>query len=297
MKVKKSGGSGSDNYTKPKGTTPVTAVKPPTKPGVPVLTLPDEISTPITTLGEAVVLIHGEPKIGKTSLAAMFPDALFLMFEPGGKGLRIYMRELATWAEFKGYVDLLYQQPGRFRTVVVDIVDLAYDRCSVAVCKQQGVDHPSEGDYGAVWQAVEQEFGRVMNRLIASGRGVIFISHTDVREFQSRSGEKYNKLVPSMKKQARTYMTGVADLIGYYGYYGRTRYLTVQGSDAIDAGHRLKERFRTKSGEPVHSVPMGDSNEEAYANLVAAFNNEQAEVEEPAGKAGLSDQSVKRQKK
>ena len=48
------------------------------------------------------ILIYGQPKIGKTTLAAQFPRNLLLAFEPGYNALNNKMvQPITKWAEFK----------------------------------------------------------------------------------------------------------------------------------------------------------------------------------------------------
>jgi hypothetical protein len=78
-------------------------------------------------------LIYGTKKIGKTSLAAQFPDALFMMFEPGGKALSIYQVDCSTWSNALGYLDLLEAQKKagtlKYRTIVLDTGFEAFQKC------------------------------------------------------------------------------------------------------------------------------------------------------------------------
>jgi hypothetical protein len=257
------------------------------------ISLPGEAHEPISSLSDAVIVLHGEKKIGKTSFCGEFEDPFFLSFEPGTKGLRVKSVDVVSWAVFLGYLDLLKKNLKYSRTVIVDTVDIAYHLCSAHVCNNLGIDHPGEAAFGKGWQAVEAEFTLRMNSLQQLGRGVVFISHTESKEFTSLHRGTFHKMVPSMSTQARRYFTGTADIIAYYGYYGKDRYLTLRGSDDLEAGSRLRERFRTKSGEPIHSIPMGNSSEEAFANLMRAFNNQQESTGEPEGATGLSETPTK----
>lgn len=264
------------------------------------LTLPTEKSQPIKSIEDAVIALYGEKKIGKTSLAGEFDDPFFMMCEPGGKGLSIAQRPVSTWAEFVGYVDLLCKTD-RFRTIIVDTIDKAYEKAFDFVCKREVMVHPGDEAYGKGWKMIDQEFTKQLDRLVHSGRGVVFISHAEVREFQSRTGDKYSKIVPSMSASARRYVSGIADVIAYYGYYGAERYLTIRGSDTLEAGHRLKYQFWTPEGERVQSIPMFSKKNksfgetEAYANLVKAFNNEQLVPGDLELETSLSETPVKRQ--
>lgn len=250
------------------------------------LSLPDGPEEPISSIDQATLLIYGENKIGKTSLCSEFPDPIFLMFEPGGKGLRIARRQCNSWKEFTGYIDLILKSD-RFSTVVIDPISLCYKACVDWVCEKEGASDPGDVGWGKGWKAIEDEFTRQIRRISSTDRGVIFLGHPEQVEFEKRTGGKYHKIAPRMMKQARNFVEAFVDVIGFYGYYGNDRLLTIEGSDELDAGNRLKYRFRTVSGEKIHSISMGSSEEEAYGNLVAAFNNEQEDRNEPDYNASI----------
>lgn len=260
------------------------------------LSLPDGPEDPISSFAQAKTLIYGENKIGKTSLCAEFPDPVFLMFEPGGGGLRIARRQCNSWKEFTGYIDLILASD-RFETIVIDPISLCYKACVDHICKIEGVDDPGEVTWGHGWKAIEDEFIRQISRISSSGRGIIFLGHLEQVEFEKRTGGKYNKIVPRMMKQARSFIESFVDVIAFYGYYGDDRLMTIEGSDELDAGNRLKYQFRTVSGEKIHSIPMGSNEEEAYENLMKAFDNEQEDRNEPDYSATTREIRPKRERK
>ena len=251
------------------------------------------------------MLLHGETKIGKTSLLSCYPDPFFLFTEPSGSGLRVRNRLVENWPQFRKYVNLI-RDSDKYGTIILDTVQLSYKMAFATVCNEKGVDHPSEGSYGDVWEAISTEWCTQMLRLMricrSTGRGIVFVSHSTTGTFQSRTGEAYNKIVPSMDKNAFAFMKEKCDIIGYYGYFGKDRYLTIAGSDELEAGHRLRYQFRTTDGGRVHSIPMYEDGytefgeEDAYANLEAAFNNLQEWSGEPEVlRSVLADTKVKQQ--
>jgi hypothetical protein len=258
-------------------------------------TLPTSMSEPVSSLGDLTICIHGEKKIGKTSLCRRFPDAFFFFFEPGGKGLRKNGELILSWDQFKDFITLLGKEREYAKTLIIDTIDIAYIMCQAHVCSELKIEHPSDLGYGKGWSALRDEFTGEMDKLMKLGRGVIFLSHTDSKAFQRRGGGETHKLVSTMANAAREYITGVADMIAYYGYYGEERYLTIDGSDFVDAGQRLEENFITTQGERVHSIPMGNNADEAYNNFVNAFKNLQEESYHPDDleATGLSDKRAK----
>jgi len=242
--------------------------------------LPTNYSVPKDALGDYSMLIYGEKKIGKTTLASHFPDAIFLMFEPGGKALKIYQQPVRNWREFQKAVALLLQD-NRFQTVVIDTVDIAYELCFDYKCAQLAISHPNDiQDFGSSWRAIRTEFSGQMNLLQLSGKGIVFLSHAQDVEIKRRGGGSFHKIQATVAKQALSYLEATVDCWAFYGYEGSERRLYIAGDELVGAGHRIKGRFRTKNDLGILSIPMGKSSKEAYDNLVRAFNNEQIEVGE-----------------
>lgn len=239
--------------------------------------LPNTKSVPVNFLGGYSMLIYGKKKIGKTSLASQFEDALFLFFEPGGKALRIYQERMNTWGKFKAFVKLICKDE-RFKTIVVDTADIAYELCLEHVCWDMGIDHPADAGYGKGWNAVKREFTSEFNKLLNSGKGVIFISHQKDEKIEERSGKTYDRKTSTLSGQAKEALEGVVDIWVNYDYDGKNRVLTILGDDYTDAGHRMEENFLYTNGNRVREVSMGKNPKEAYQNFVDAFQNKLTEA-------------------
>lgn len=240
--------------------------------GIVDVSLPTELSIPRDKIGDYSILIYGEKKIGKTTLASQFEKAIFLMCEPGGRALRIYQRPIFNWQEFKKYVSLLRRDKS-FKTVVIDTIDIAYRMCVSYVCKKLVISDLAEEDWGVGWRAAREEFSDTMLDLL-NAKGVIFLSHAIEREIKKRDGTKYHYISPTMGGQAREFLEGIIDIWAYYYYEDKKRYLLIQGNDHIGAGHRVDGRFKYSDDSPIAEIPMGNSPKEAYKNFMDAFNNQ-----------------------
>lgn len=239
------------------------------------LTLPTKPTKPRSELGDYSLLIYGEKKIGKTTLAARFPGHFVLAFEPGTKHIETWERSVNRWDAFVGYIDLLERTEHEFGTIIVDTADRAYRMCMEHVCKRKlHIDHPSEADWGRGWDAVRDEFTFQINRLVSLGMGVIFISHGGDKEIRTRTGGSYHRTQPTMAGQARDTLEAIVDIWCYYDYQDGHRFLTLRGDDHISAGVRPGQNFRYTDGKPIKRLYMGRSEEEAYNRFVRAFNNE-----------------------
>ena len=162
-------------------------------------------------------LLYGPPKIGKTSLAAGFPNAVFAATEKGYKALKVFKVDIKTWDMYKKFVADILSDKHDFRTIVVDTADMLFDKCSQYVCDKLDIEHESEGEWGRGWSEVKKEFLRVNNDLFQSKYGVIFLSHTKSDIITSQA-EDVAKTVPTLSNQARKILLPLVDTIGLMRY-------------------------------------------------------------------------------
>lgn len=244
---------------------------------LPTIQLPTQKSQIKQNLGEYTWLIHGQPKSGKTSLAAQFPDALFLMMEPGGKGLEIYELPITDWKQIKEVLQQIKTGNHKFKTVVFDTVDILAGLCILYTCMRSGGKHPQDiKNYGKIYDDIELEFNTLVLDFAATGIGLVFISHSKVSTFTRPDDSTFNRIIPSANPRLCSFLTGWADIIAFYGYEGMERKLIIQGGDTVEAGHRIDGKFLVKgTEEKVISIPMGKSAKEAYQNVQLAFDNRQ----------------------
>ena len=246
------------------------------------LALPTAPSTPSNAMGDYSWLIFGTKKIGKTSLGAQFPGALFLMFEPGAKALAVYQVACSTWAHALGYLGLLEKAPKPlpFKTVVVDTGFECYQKCFEHVCREEKIEYPREDNYGKDWKKISNEFRAFHARLGALGLGLVVLCHEKMKESQTRTGNKFDMMVPNLSNAADDLYRAIIDNVAWYHYRDRERYLLLKGSDYAMAGcaAQANEHFCTPRGEQVFAVPMGTSAAQAYANLSSAWANKQGQT-------------------
>lgn len=229
------------------------------------VSLPKKKSAAHKELGDYTLMFYGREKIGKTTLAAQFPDAVFFMFEPGGKALEIYQTPVNDWAEFKMLLKQL-KSSNKFETIVIDTVDIMYRYCLEWVCKNSlGGNHPADEQYGKGWDRLKDEFQRRISQLCKLERGVIFLSHEATREEEKADGKKLETVQPSMSGVARGIIEPMVDLLGYYHYdEDNDRMLQIEGTRYTVAGCRMKEAGFFKD---IELIEMGKTPKQAYNNL------------------------------
>lgn len=253
--------------------------------------LSEEVTEPSDRLEDYIILLTGEKKIGKTSLANMFGErAYFLATEVGYRGLRIRKSDIPDWATARAAARALAKAGSKFGPIVVDTVDKLYDRCEEYTCEKLAIQSLSDEEWGKGYAECRKEFERFISTLSRIGVGLILITHTEEREVKTRGGSNYDRIVPTMAKQARRVIEPLVDIWTYYMYDGTRRVLVIEGDDHISAGHRLVNRFRTPDGKKVRQIDMGHSAKRAYRNLVAAFNNQY----EPSNEEGEDEKPKKK---
>jgi hypothetical protein len=229
-------------------------------------------------------LIYGEQKIGKTSLVSQFCDGniLFLSFEKGTLSQEVYSTRLITnWRQVLIILKKLEDKKIKegeliYQSCCIDTGHAAYDRALEYVCVRDNIPHPGKvKDFGASWKEVLKEFASLHERLVSLGLGVIIISHDRIRDRETRDGETFSRWEPCFSESTELYYKAICDIVGFYHIVNDTRYLLIQPEEGLVAGHRVDGKFKTTEGKPVYRVPMGNSKEEAYKNLINAFDNKQ----------------------
>ena len=200
------------------------------------------------------VFFYGEPKSGKTTTAAHFPEALLLAFEKGYNASPGMMAQpINSWGEFKQTLRELKKQEvkDKFSTIIIDTADIAYDYCTKYICDNAkrpdggfGVDAISDIGYGKGYGMVSQEFDDSLRSIVQMDYGLVLISHATDKTFKNESGEEYNQIVPTLDKRATNIVSRMADIIGYSRVVstdqGDKTMLFMRGTNRYMAGSRFK---------------------------------------------------------
>ena len=208
--------------------------------------LPTTPTAPVFDLEQALILLYGPSKIGKSTVASQANGALFLATEPGLNALNVFQVPIGNWEDFIKACGDIAKGDHEFKTVVLDTVDNAKSMCSSYVCSREGITHESELDYGKGWSLVSSEFRRVINKLALLPYGLILISHSRVIEVKTRTGS-LTRIVPTLPDKDREFVTGLVDMILFCdidtstdddGEQVETRVIRTKPSVHFDAGDR-----------------------------------------------------------
>ena len=116
-------------------------------PSTPEVSIPSEPSELAQLLSDYSILVHGEKKIGKTSMFAQ-ENSFFMMFDPEQKALAIRQRQIPDWATCLAYIKMLEKKAklGKLdiETIVIDGADIMFTHCFAATCAKLCITHPSD---------------------------------------------------------------------------------------------------------------------------------------------------------
>ncbi|WP_217968677.1 ATP-binding protein [Adlercreutzia caecimuris] len=134
------------------------------------------------------VVVYGVEGIGKTTLAAQFPDPLFVDTEGGSGHMDVARVDPApkSWEALLQTVDeVRAERP--CSTLVIDTADWAERLCQQHVCGKGGKASIEDWGYGKGYVMMAEEFGRLLDKLTGlaeAGIHVALLAHSEVRKFE-----------------------------------------------------------------------------------------------------------------
>lgn len=215
------------------------------------LTLPTQRTKPITDLDKQTILLYSAPKLGKSTFASRFPEAIFFECEPGLSHLEVFKVPTYTWEDFLAACKLVAQGNHPFKTIVIDTADNAFKFCSEHVCGKHNIEYEGDMGHGKGWALVKNEWHRVLTRLASLPYGLVLISHAQDKIIETRTGE-YTKTQPSLPDRARGVVLGLVDIILYGDAVPRK---DAAGNVTIDRVMRTKPHPTYEAGDRTGRLP------------------------------------------
>ena len=137
--------------------------------------------TPIKTV------IYGAEGVGKSSLAAQFPNPLFLDTEGGTSRLNVRRIRISDWEELVATVKEVIETPEVCKTLVLDTADWAEAFCIDYICNKYRQTSIESFGYGKGYTYIQEEFGEFLKLLTKAtevGINVVITAHGKPRKFE-----------------------------------------------------------------------------------------------------------------
>ncbi len=213
-------------------------------------------------LWERSAMWHGQPKIGKTTLAAQFPHPIFVSTEDGlgsldafevrcidnTKKIKLgpgrYKEEFigpSGWETFKTVIHDLRNRDHGFQTLVIDTADNLFLQCVKWHTIHHGVEYENDGalGYGKGGNLIIRDFASTMAWAQSLPMGLIIISHSTEKEYTDTNGKKKSRIVCTLPAKAMQVVNGMVDLIFYFTFEGNKRVIKTRSTPTYDAGSRV----------------------------------------------------------
>lgn len=134
------------------------------------------------------LVIYGQEGVGKTSLAAQLPGAVFLDCE--GSTSKMNVRRLpkpTSWEMLQQEVDFVLESHAQrqYQTLCIDTFDWAERLAIAQLCSKHQVNGIEGFGYGKGWEYEAEEIGRFLDsteRLVQAGVNVALLCHAVTRK-------------------------------------------------------------------------------------------------------------------
>ena len=168
-----------------------------------------------------IVIIHGQPGIGKTTLAQNFPTPINIQTEDGcPTGLEIDTFGLCdSYASVVEAIRHLSTEPHDYRTVVLDSLDKLEPLVLAAVCAERGFTSIESPGFGKGWVMADQwwlDFLRGIDWLRrVRNMIVVLIAHSEITTINDPRVTSYTSYQLRLHKRARALVEDSADLVAF----------------------------------------------------------------------------------
>jgi len=202
-------------------------------------------------------VIYGTEGIGKSTLAAQFPDPLILDTEDGTGRIdcaRVVCRDSMA---LEGAMLDLIGDPQGFKTVVVDSADWAERQILEHLLKKAGKRSIEDFGFGKGYTMLAEACSRILglgDQLLAKGVNVVFVAHATIkRTSPPDETDGYDRYELKLTRQTAPLFKEWADLLLFCNYKtklvegsdgrkkatgGKTRVMYAERAAAYDAKNR-----------------------------------------------------------
>ena len=176
-------------------------------------------------------VIYSPEGRGKSTLASLLPDPVFIDVEGGTHQLDVVRCEPGTWADVLAAFKEIGSAPNQFRTAVIDTADWVERLCCEDLCARAGKKSIEDFGYGKGYVHLVEEFGRALKAsdwLISKGINVVWLAHSKVvRTSPPDQTDGFDRYELKLSKQVAPLLKEWADLI----LFANVEMTMVTGSD------------------------------------------------------------------
>ena len=220
-----------------------------------------QIAPPTGKIPVKIVLM-GVPGVGKTTLAAQFPNPIFLDVEQSTTRMKPQPARLpntTSYSEAKKQVGQILNMGHDYKTLVIDSLSVLENLIEENVCASNNVSSIEDLPYGRGYKLVEEEIRKLLDfldRIVnEKNMNIVLIGHSIIRPAtEPGSPTQYDRYELNLSKRVLPTVKGWSDAVLFCNYKtivvegkrnqshaigGTQRMIWTQHSATIDAKNRF----------------------------------------------------------
>ena len=226
--------------------------------------------TPIKTV------IYGAEGVGKSSLAAKFPNALFLDTEGGTTRLDVRRIKINGWEELLDTVKEVIANPEVCKSLVIDTADWAESYCIDYVCNKYRQASIESFGYGKGYTYLQEEFGdflKLLNKLIEVGINPVIIAHGKPRKFELPDEQgAFDRYETKLTRQVAPLIKEWCDMLLFCNY--KTFVVTTENNaKKAQGGKRVMYTTHNPCWDAKNRFDLPDELDLDFASIAHLFND------------------------
>lgn len=231
------------------------------------------------------VVIYGSEGIGKSGLAARFPDPLFIDTEGGTAHMDVRRIEKPqSWEEMFSVVKEVAATKDVCRTLVLDTADWAEQLIVSHLCTKYKQNSIESFGYGKGYTYLGEEFARLLGALdtvLASGIHVVVTAHAKMRKFeQPDEMGAYDRWEMKLSKQVAPLLKEWCDILLFCNY--QTFVVTSENNtQKARGGKRVMYTSHHPAWDAKSRVPLPEVLELDYRHIAHIFSSEEIPASAP----------------
>lgn len=232
------------------------------------------------------VVIYGPEGIGKSSLAARFPDPVIIDTEGGTAHMDVRrIDKPQSWEELLSIVKEVAATPGICKTLVIDTADWAEQLITTYLCTKYKQNSIESFGYGKGYTYMAEEFSRLLSScdlVIAAGIHVVVTAHAKMRKFeQPDEMGAYDRWEMKLSKQTAPLLKEWCDMLLFCNY--QTFVVTSENdTKKAQGGKRVIYTNHHPAWDAKSRVTLPDVIDLDYRNIAFIFETEKKSATVPA---------------
>lgn len=192
--------------------------------------------------------IYGPEGIGKSSLAAQFPDPLFIDTEDSTIHMDVKrLKKPSSWTELIQMLNWV-KQSRPCSTIIIDTADWAQTLAEKEVINEKGVSSIEDIGYGKGYVFMRDKFGNMLDKLSEIkdvGINVVLTAHSQIKKFEDPAEMgAYDRYELKLAEKSNASIAGVvkewADMVLFLNY----EIISVKASD-------MGDKYKAQGGKRV----------------------------------------------